>query len=120
LLSSPDVSKIRHFEYLVVGLFALLLFSRNLLLSSLSSPFNTLQHVGHGTTSIGAKDLDSDNLGLLCNTVTLRGNGASNMCSMTVTIFIFIASRDSRTPDGTTFKLFMVNIDTRVNNISYC
>jgi hypothetical protein len=105
--------------YLVVGLLALLLFSCNFFLGSFSSPLNTLQDVGHGAASIGAKDLDSDNLGLLCNTVTLGGNGASNVCSMTVTIFIFIASRDSRAPDGTTFKLFMVNIDTRVNNISY-
>jgi len=41
------------------------------------------------------------------------------MSSMTIAVFIFVASGDSSTPNSTTFKLFMFDIDTRIDDVSY-
>jgi len=38
---------------------------------------------------------------------------------VTIAIFILIAGGDSGTPDSSALELFMVNIDTGVNNIGY-
>jgi hypothetical protein len=46
-------------------------------LGLLCSPDDTGNDVGHGSGAVGAEDLDSDQLGRLCNTILARRDGTS-------------------------------------------
>ena len=70
----------------------------------LSSPQKTTNDINHSATSIGAQDLDGDEVDGLSNTGAVGAMG--------VTILINIILRDGGSPGGMTFKLDMIGGDT--------
>ena len=105
---------------LVLGLAGssiLLLSSAVLLVSLGSSPRDAANDIGHGTTAVGAQDLDGDDVGLLGNAVLVRSDGASAVRTMAITILILVVGRNGLAPRRTTLEFNMVDVDTSVNNV---
>src|SRR5579862_1714532 len=103
--------------YLVFGLLSFLFLSSFFFFGSFCSPFNTLQDIGHGSRSVRSEDFDSNNLCLLGDTICLGSDCTGDVSSVSITVFIFIASRNGSSPMSTTLKFLVMDIDTSVNNI---
>lgn len=83
----------------------------------LSSPNNTTNNISHGSTSIGAEDLNSNNVGSLGNTIRTGSDSTGTVGSMAITINIFIVVGHGLAPNGTTFKLDVIDVDTSVDDV---
>lgn len=79
-------------------------------------PFHTLDNTGVAARAVAAKDLDSDQLGVLRDTVSLTSNGARDVSSVITAVHI-IGVGGVGTPGGTALKLRVADIDTGVDNI---
>ena len=83
-----------------------------------SSPQNATNDVSHGTTSVGAQDLDGDEVDGLRNTVLPRTNGTGAVGPVTVSVFVDVILRDSLAPGGATFELDVIDVDTGVDDVN--
>ena len=88
-----------------------------LLVSSISSPSDTTNDVGHGATAVGAQDLDSDEVGLLRDTVLAGSDCASAVRTMTVAVLILIVVGNSLAPGRAALELDVVDVDTGVDHV---
>lgn len=80
------------------------------------SKVNTSNDIGHGTRSVGAKDLHGDNLGLLGNTKGGRSNCTGAVSAVAVVILIWVARGDGLAPGGSASELLVVDVNTSVDN----
>lgn len=94
-------------------LLALLLGESLVLLDSI---VDTSNDVGHGTGSVGAQDLDGDNVGLLGDTIGSTGNGSSAVSTVAVVICIGVVGGDGLAPLGSTLEFVVFNVDTSVDD----
>ena len=92
--------------------------SLGLRLSSLRRPAHTADNIRHGATSVGAKDLDGDNVGLLRNTILTGSNSASAVGTVPIPVFINIIQGHSLSPGCTTFEFSVVDVDTGVDDVN--
>jgi hypothetical protein len=81
------------------------------------NPVDARNNIGVASESVVTKNLDSNDVGLFCDTISLSSNGTSDMSSVTLTIHILGSRGERLSPRGSSFKLFMFNIDASVNNI---
>jgi len=89
-----------------------------LCLGSVEGKFDTIDNVGHGSATIAAENLDSNDVGLLRDTVLARSNGTGTVSSVTVTVLVDIVLGDGLTPRRATFELGVVNVDTGVDDVN--
>lgn len=66
--------------------------------SVFSSPVDTTNNVAHGAGAVGAKDLDSDNGGVLGHAILARTDGASDVSSVAIGIDVYIVLRNGLAP----------------------
>lgn len=78
---------------------------------------NTLDDIGHAAGAIGAQYLDGVNMGLLGNSVLLACNGTGAVSAVTVAILVGVTRWNGFSPLGATFKVDVVDVGARVNNI---
>ena len=100
-----------------LGLLLAILSGLDLLNVLLSSPFDTLDDIGHGSRSVGSEDLNCVNVGLLGDTVLLTTNSTGAVSSVSVSISILVASWDGLAPVGTTLKVDVLGVGSGVNDI---
>ncbi|KAH3669491.1 hypothetical protein OGAPHI_001612 [Ogataea philodendri] len=79
--------------------------------------FDTLDDIGHRTRTVGSKDLDCNQVGVLGNTVVLRTNSTCTVGSVTVSVLIGVTNWDSLTPFCSAAKLLVVDVDTSIDNV---
>lgn len=84
---------------------------------SLCSPFDTLDNVRHSSRTIRAEDLNRVDGGLLSDTKLLSANSTRAMSSVTVTILINVAGRNSLSPVSTALKINMLNVSAGVDDV---
>jgi len=87
------------------------------LLVGFGGGIDTLDNIRHAAGTVGAKDLDGVDVGLLGHTVLLASNGAGAVGSVTVAILIGIAIGDSEAPVSAALEVNMVNVGTSVNDV---
>lgn len=83
----------------------------------LSSILDTLDDIGHSAGSVGAENLDSDDIGLLGNSVLLAGDSARAVSAVTVAVLISVVGWDSLAPGGTALKVNVSDVGASVNDI---
>ena len=81
-----------------------------------SDPLNTLNDTGGGTGTVITENLDTDESGLLGNTVGVATDGTGNVGTVTVAVAVGTAS-DVGTDGGTAAEVVVGGADTGVNNI---
>ena len=79
-------------------------------------PQNTANHIGHGTTSVGAQNPDSNKVGGLGGTVLARTDGSGTVGSVVVAVLVDIVLRDGLAPRGATLE-DVVDIDVSINYV---
>lgn len=77
---------------------------------------DTSNDVGHGAGSVGAQDLDGDNVGLLGDTIGSAGNGSGAVSTVAVVICIRVVGGDGLTPLGSALELVVFSVDTGVDD----
>lgn len=87
-------------------------------LSLLRSPRDTGNDIGHGSTAIGAENLDGNEVCLLGDTILARSNGTGTVRTVTVAVLIFIVGWDGFPPGGATLEFFVVDVDTGIDDVN--
>ena len=82
-----------------------------------SGPFDTFDNIGHATTAVASKDLDSLHLGVLGNTKFLACNGTRAVSSVAVAVLVGITLWNCLAPMSSALEVDMVNIGTGVDNV---
>lgn len=85
--------------------------------SLLSSPRNTTNNVGHRTRPRVAEDLDSDEVGRLCDTVLPRSDGTGTVGAVPVTVKVVGAGSHGLAPLGAPLKLDVVDVDAGIDDV---
>lgn len=89
-----------------------------LLLGCLCGPDDTANDVGHGSGTVRAENLHSDDVCRLGNTVFAAGNGTRAVGTVTVAVLIDIVLGHGVAPERTALELNMVDVDTGVNDVN--
>lgn len=84
----------------------------------LSSVLNALDDIRHGTRAVGAEHLDSNDVGLLGDTILLTGDSARAVSAVTIAILVSVISGDSLAPGGATLKVDVVNVGASIDDIN--
>lgn len=85
--------------------------------SLLNGPYNTGHDVAHRTAAVAAEHLDSNDMCRLGDTVCTRGNGSRTVCTVAVSVNIFIVQWNSLAPMCTTFEFGVINVNTGVDDV---
>jgi hypothetical protein len=82
-----------------------------------SGELDTLDDIGHRAGAVGAENLDSDDIGLLGDTVLLACDSAGAVGAMSVSIFVGIAGRDGLAPLGAALEVDVLGVGTGVDDV---
>lgn len=100
------------------ALLSLALLGRLLLLRvTLSSPFNALDDIRHGSGAVGSEDFDGIDLSLFGDTILRSSNSTGAVSSMTIAVDVFIVGRDGLAPVSTTFEVDVINVGASINDV---
>ena len=83
----------------------------------LGGPQNTTNNISHSATSVGAQDLDGNEIDCLGNAVLARTDGTGAVGPVTVTVLVDVILRDGLAPRSATLKLDVVDVDTGIDDV---